>query len=227
MIKRKILEKIATFSTHPCFEDEYEADRSVADSTDADLVITTGSDADSSGDGKVVASSIDGEDELVDVVMKDSSPKSSPTIFNTRRPRFIKPESFLDPGLQNLFTIGFFSGTKELIPNGWQSVNDETIYPNINTRAPQQPETVEDEPRSEARSNNGLPRSESGDDDEYPSNGIMTTTRMAEESDEDDAAPPPVSKVSSLNLIAFMCSVSEIGLLQGQEKFFRGYLTRH
>jgi hypothetical protein len=36
---------------------------------DSDLVVTTASDADSSGDSKVNATSIDGEDELVDVTM--------------------------------------------------------------------------------------------------------------------------------------------------------------
>jgi ubiquitin carboxyl-terminal hydrolase 4/11/15 len=198
MIKRKILEKVATFSTHSCFEEEYDADRSVADSADTDLVITTGSDADSSGDGKVVANSIDGEDELVDVVMKESPAKSPATIFNTRRPKFLAPGTFLDPSLQNMFAVGFFSVAKEMIPTGWNVVDEDKIYPNINTRAPQQPEALEDEARSEAHSSNGLPRSESGEDDEYSSNGVTTATRMVEESDEDeDAAPPPVSKVSS------------------------------
>lgn len=200
MIKRKILEKIATFSTHPCFEEEYDADRSVADSADTDLVITTGSDADSSGDGKVVASSIDGEDELVDVVMKESPAKSPATTFNTRRPKFLTPGTFLDPSLQNMFTVGFFSIPKEMIPTGWNVIDEDKIYPNINTRAPQ-PEASEDEARSEAQSSNGLPQSESGEEDEYSSNGITTATRMVEESDEDEDAappPPPVSKVSSL-----------------------------
>lgn len=70
MIKRKILEKIATFSTSPEFD---EGDGSVSESADPDVVITTGSDADSSGGNKVAASSVDGDDELVDVTMKDSN----------------------------------------------------------------------------------------------------------------------------------------------------------
>jgi ubiquitin carboxyl-terminal hydrolase 4/11/15 len=53
-------------------DDEDEGDSSVADSGDADMVLTTSSDADSSGDSKVVANSVDGEDELVDVTMKDA-----------------------------------------------------------------------------------------------------------------------------------------------------------
>lgn len=195
MIKRKLLEKIATFSTHPSFEEEYDADRSVADSNDPDMVITTGSDADSSGDSKVVASSIDGEDELVDVVMKDTSLKTPFTGFNSRRPKFVSPGSFLEPAFQNMFSVGFFSTPKEMVPTGWLVVDDDKEFPNISTRVPQQPE-ADDEARSEAHSSNGIHRSDSGEDDEYPSNSDMAATRMAEESDEDEAVPPPVSKVS-------------------------------
>lgn len=68
------MEKIATFTTkYDVFEDD-DTNASTAESIDPDIVVTTGSDADSSGDGKVVATSIDGEDELVDVTM--SEPKS-------------------------------------------------------------------------------------------------------------------------------------------------------
>ena len=72
---------MATFSTSRVFEEEDDSDEanaSVADSIDPDLVLTTGSDADSSGGSKVVATSIDGEDELVDVTMKDSNGASEP-----------------------------------------------------------------------------------------------------------------------------------------------------
>lgn len=74
-IRRKILEKVGTFTTHPGFNvsDNEDIEEST-DSIDPDLVVTTASDADSSGDsGKVVASSIDGEDDVVDVTMKDSN----------------------------------------------------------------------------------------------------------------------------------------------------------
>lgn len=67
MIRRKILEKIATFTTsHEFEEDDDEASGSVADSLDPDTVITNGSD---SSDGKIAANSIDGEDGLVDISM--------------------------------------------------------------------------------------------------------------------------------------------------------------
>ena len=67
-IRRKILEKVATFTTWPEFArmDESES----ADSTDAEIV-NTSSDVDSAGDSNVVAKSVEGEEGLVDVTMKD------------------------------------------------------------------------------------------------------------------------------------------------------------
>ena len=62
-----MLEKVATFTTSQEFEDADEGDASVTESVDPDIVITNGSDADSSGGTKVVAHSVDGDDELVDV----------------------------------------------------------------------------------------------------------------------------------------------------------------
>ena len=74
MIRRKVLEKIATFTTHPDFvEEDDESNESVAESVDPDIVITTGSDADSSGGSKIVSNSIDGEEELVDVTMNGTT----------------------------------------------------------------------------------------------------------------------------------------------------------
>jgi ubiquitin carboxyl-terminal hydrolase 4/11 len=70
-IRRKILEKVATLTTHPAFhQDESETEDEeddLNDNIDPDLVVTTASDA--SGDSKVNANSIDGEDDVVDVTM--------------------------------------------------------------------------------------------------------------------------------------------------------------
>lgn len=68
-----MLEKIATFTTSQEFIEDDEADTSASDGVDPDTVFTTGSDADSAGGSKVVATSVDGEPELVDVAMKESN----------------------------------------------------------------------------------------------------------------------------------------------------------
>lgn len=71
MIRRKVLEMVAGFTTYPALHEDVVNDDS-GDGTDPDLVVTTASDADSSGDGKVSAMSVDGEDDVVDVSMKES-----------------------------------------------------------------------------------------------------------------------------------------------------------
>ena len=76
-IRRKILEKIATLTTYEGFDaEESECDDGGVESNDhvdPDFVITSASDAESSGDGKVLDKSIDGEEGLVDVTMKETN----------------------------------------------------------------------------------------------------------------------------------------------------------
>ncbi|KAN0095576.1 UCH domain containing protein [Hyaloscypha variabilis] len=214
-IKRKILEKVASFTTSDEFaedeEDIDEANASAADSVDPDIVLTTGSDADSSGGSKVVANSIDGEDELVDVTMKDSNgaPESTennahtsklsepakaskPPPFKQQRPKFVNPRSYLNPRLQNMFVIGYFAGSKEMIPSGWNVVDEDKNYPPISTRNPHVYQPIDED------SGNGFEDSragsESSEEGRYPSNGTSSafsnTTRMADESDEDEDSLP-------------------------------------
>ena len=81
MIRRKVLEKVATFSTHSEFGAE-EADPS--ENTDPELV-NASSDVDSGGDGKVVAKSVDSEEDIVDVTMGDASETQKPAVASETR----------------------------------------------------------------------------------------------------------------------------------------------
>lgn len=71
MIRKKVLEKVKTFTTRWFDWDDTESAASASESIDHDLVLTTGSDADSSGGNKIVAHSVDGEEGFVDVTMKE------------------------------------------------------------------------------------------------------------------------------------------------------------
>jgi len=102
VIKRKILEKVATFSSHSLFHSDDEASDSLADSIDPDIVLTTGSDADSSGDSKVVATSIDGEDGLVDVTMKGTNGVSDSKENSVKSAKPVEKEKSLYKGPSNL-----------------------------------------------------------------------------------------------------------------------------
>ncbi len=63
--------RVASFSHWSEFSrtEEPETD----DNMDTDLVTATASDADSSGDLKIVAKSVEGEDDIVDVIMKKAT----------------------------------------------------------------------------------------------------------------------------------------------------------
>lgn len=70
IIRRKILEKVATFSTWPALSGQHQDD--ATEHTDSDQMLVTTSDVDSSGDAAVTAQSVEGEDDLVDVSMQDN-----------------------------------------------------------------------------------------------------------------------------------------------------------
>jgi ubiquitin carboxyl-terminal hydrolase 4/11/15 len=70
MIRRKVLEKVATFTTWPKLSCLYSAEPT--EKLDQDQSAVTSSDVESSGDGMVTASSVEGEEDMVDVTMQDA-----------------------------------------------------------------------------------------------------------------------------------------------------------
>lgn len=70
VIRRKILEKVATFTTYSPLS--YLHDGEPTESSDLEPSLINASDADSSGDGRVIAKSVEGEDDIVDVSMQDA-----------------------------------------------------------------------------------------------------------------------------------------------------------
>ncbi|KAI9639992.1 hypothetical protein NHQ30_011551 [Ciborinia camelliae] len=197
-IKRKILEKVATFTTWAPLNNEDDRS-SASESIDPDLVITTGSDADSSGDSKFVAHSLDGEDEFVDVAMKDSNSVPGPVeklpsaplkTFDTRRPKWVDPEAFLLPELQNIFDVCYVPGIKGHMPTGWNDHFDTDVYKRISERNPQVPQMNDDDTSygyDAINSRAGSISSKSSREGSDDVNGfIPAPTRMNEESSDDD-----------------------------------------
>ncbi|OAA74109.1 Metalloenzyme, LuxS/M16 peptidase-like, metal-binding protein [Cordyceps fumosorosea ARSEF 2679] len=193
-IQRKILEKIATFSTWSKLANEDEAD-----GTDMDMVAT--SDADSAGDVKVAAKSVEGEDDLVDVTMKDAGTASTgqPALlkrFNTTRPKFVGASTPLSPSLKNLIELKYFVNRGDkAIPTGWQVADNNTMLPSLLDRM--LPTSDKDEESATPESSNGdgsenEKENENEDEMENGRNGDdgaskeLVPTRMTEESSEED-----------------------------------------
>ncbi|KAH8805658.1 ubiquitin carboxyl-terminal hydrolase-like protein [Xylogone sp. PMI_703] len=215
IIRRKVLEKVATFTTHPAFsQDDDDITDSGNDSVDPDTVLTSVSDADSSGDGKVVASSVDGEEELVNVTMKDTNkvresiePRDSNLSkridlpfrrnkdkLNKRRPKFMAPGSYLEPEMQNMFELCYFSGQREMIPTGWTAVDETKTFPRLSSRnpVPPPPTAAEEELENDYDMTNGRATSETSDEDEKPAENLANTRMTEESSEEEDQVSLPV-----------------------------------
>ncbi|CAK7263699.1 hypothetical protein SEPCBS119000_000615 [Sporothrix epigloea] len=244
LIRRKILEKVASFSTWPEFakaenptqasststsnstsnstsastEDSSEESHrdDATDATDNDLGVTSVSDVDSAGDSKVIAKSVEGEEDMVDVTMDDAAAAApaapaTPTAteqaadaskilytYNRRRPKWVTdPSLFLEGELQNLFEMGYFGDNSNIIPIEWSSNTREKFYPSLHSRVPQPLATPK---LSSASRDDASPdpwESAGGTDNESSSPGDVASpahntapspklTRMADESDEGD-----------------------------------------
>ncbi|KAK3939915.1 hypothetical protein QBC46DRAFT_436430 [Diplogelasinospora grovesii] len=222
VIRRKVLEKVATFSTWTEFSAADESDGS--ETTDPEMV-NTASDADSSGDAKVVAKSVEGEEDIVDVTMKDASdgPKAATRSssgpakecsrllkqFKNKRPKWVNPLEFLDPQFQNLFELSYYHETGTVLPTGWQSVQEDNSLPRLSTR---QPKPVLSD--VEMRSPGAWDGSDESGSDEVAHLPPNQQTRMADEdesSEEDDSPLPKVANVPRVNGHNFKNQVSGRG----------------
>lgn len=94
-----------------------------------------------------------------------------------------------------MFSLGYFSTSKELIPTGWNAVDEEKVYPTLSSRVPQPQredsiDSFEDGPAGSD--------SDEGNNFRRGSGGYSEQTRMNDESSEEDelAAAPSVPRVS-------------------------------
>ncbi|CAK7212366.1 hypothetical protein SBRCBS47491_001439 [Sporothrix bragantina] len=247
VIRRKILEKVASYSTWAEFtkaenptqapstnvsnstnasasaEDSSEESHGddATDATDNDLGVTSASDVDSAGDSKVIAKSVEGEEDMVDVTMDDAATaapvaNAAPVTteqavdqskvlytYNRRRPKWVTdPSLFLAGELQNLFEMGYYDDNNSIIPIKWSSHADEKSYPSLRSRMPRAPSAAKrsssdrdmDSPGPWESAGNTDNESSQGDDASPTEDAAQSSelTRMADESDDDpDSAVPP------------------------------------
>ncbi|GAO13887.1 uncharacterized protein UV8b_03877 [Ustilaginoidea virens] len=198
-IQRKVLQKVATFSTWSKFRDDFNPD--TCDGADGDVVVTASSDADSSGDSKVAANSVEGEDDMVDITMKDATDgtykrntnaASQSKIlrhFNTVAPKWAHPGTFLNADLQNLFELCYFRNDSDgPVPTGWSSVDNTRSLPKLSDRIREPSLKDGDQPSPESWNSAGSGNDESAGE-EYEAAPESTATRMVEESSGEDTPP--------------------------------------
>ena len=123
-------------------------------------------------------------------LLPNSPPVSILKKFSTQRPRWVDPEEFLDPRLQNLFEMGYFTDLRSgdgAMATGWSGVEDNKIYPKLSSRLPEPETPIDDDAQSTGEWTNGN-ASDNESVSEEGSTDVPTQTRMADESSEDEVA---------------------------------------
>ncbi len=144
-ILQKVLAKVETMTTRDFLrEDHGSVNDSAPEDSDTVLMAT---DEDSSSDSKVQAKSLESEDGMIDISMRDAGEESQISPTNPGNPAapkpkplapMLKPGNFITPDVRNLFEMKYFSSGSEIIPTGWSTLQDENKdYPTIASRMPE------------------------------------------------------------------------------------------
>jgi hypothetical protein len=117
---------------------------------------------------------------------------------------------FCPPELQNLFDLGYFKGSKEMVPTGWQEVDEDKTYPTLASRNPQLQQATEEDFEM-TNGHNGSEISDEDDNLDGTQNAYSTKTRMNDESSEDELSRPATTSRVSLDpiLMMFVCSIPQ------------------
>lgn len=200
MIRRKVLQRVQNLTTweiRPDGEESTSSPDAGEESTDQDMVVTTASDV-SSGDRNVAANSVSGDEELVDITMKDPSAPPSPKASNdTKKPKLpgqTPPPRWLDPSVpltpyEQCFSISVWKDDKHLLPHGINAISLDRDYPSIldRVRKPEPEEVIEvEEPITSAADDADAIGSPVSEEDSDVAQLGESVTRMNDESSEDD-----------------------------------------
>ncbi|QMW29025.1 hypothetical protein G4B84_004360, partial [Aspergillus flavus NRRL3357] len=177
----KVLGRAATMTTRDFLNEEVLGEeQQEATQEDSDTVVMNDDDA-QSADSKIKTSSVDGEDGMVDVSMRDAdsaSQNGAPLSGSSIPARF-----------RDLFELKIMKGN-EPVPLGWSSVEDNKEYPKMSFRIKTKPVTPPEE----------------SDETSDPADSKAAESGSASGSDADNSAevsrtPAPVARVQIRPLV--------------------------
>ncbi|KAI9723333.1 MAG: hypothetical protein M1812_001216 [Candelaria pacifica] len=124
-ILRKLLAKVDTMTTKDILHVADMTTGKMGGHEDFDTILNAEEDADSSSESRIKTNSVDGEDGFVDVSMKENSDSShgSRGQRNFQEQHGVGPHA-IQPELRNLFVMKYFSSSSEMVPLGWNTLND-------------------------------------------------------------------------------------------------------
>jgi ubiquitin carboxyl-terminal hydrolase 4/11 len=135
-VLRKLLGSVANMTTLPILnDDDGDSISNMATPEDSDTLVMNDDDTTSS-DSHVKVESVEGEDGLVDVSMKDVGDvaQTSTARSHTTIPSVLQPGSFIPPKLQNLFVMKVYKSDVEAIPLGWNNLEENKELVSISER---------------------------------------------------------------------------------------------
>ncbi|PYH94626.1 UCH-domain-containing protein [Aspergillus ellipticus CBS 707.79] len=118
---RKVLSQVASMTTRDILNEQNMIE---ANQEDSDTVVMNEDDAESA-DSKIKTASVDGEEGMVDVSMRDTEDSQSDGPA--------RPESTIPPNLRSLFEMKIFK-SNEVVPSGFSSLDDHKEYPRMSFR---------------------------------------------------------------------------------------------
>ncbi|KAE8147670.1 hypothetical protein BDV25DRAFT_159842 [Aspergillus avenaceus] len=133
-IHGKVLVGASTMTSCDFLNEEVLGDSQEASQEDSDTVVMNDDDA-KSADSKIKTASVDGEDGMVDVSMRDADSASQGS-----KPGVARSESAIPSRFRDLFELKIMKGN-EPVPLGWSSVEDNKEYPKMSFRIKTKPAT--------------------------------------------------------------------------------------
>ena len=208
-ILRKVLARVENTTTRDFLredlgsQDGHEGDNDSA-TEDSDTVVMHTDEADSSTDSGVQSKSLESEDGMIDISMRDGEDAAPPKPISLEsRPLapVLRPGAFIAPGLRSLFEMRYIpSNGTEMIPTGLTTLSDESK--NYSTIASRQPEPSRGAPIrsrtsvmeriSERQLAESPPTSDEDADDVPPATQALT---QAQDSGDDSDGLPEVAEL--------------------------------
>ena len=134
-VLRKVLGNVANMTTLPILKDSGAITSNVNTPEDSDTILMNDDDTISS-DSHVKVESVEGEDGLVDVSMKDAGDSAQPPAQHSQSSvsSVLRPGSFIPAELQNLFEMKIYKSDFDTIPLGWSNLDETRELVSISER---------------------------------------------------------------------------------------------
>ncbi|KAK8231847.1 hypothetical protein HDK77DRAFT_430364 [Phyllosticta capitalensis] len=173
-ILRKVLGRVANMTTRDIFAEEDSSSQIFGTRTGSDTVMTTEEDASSVTDPRVKASSVEGDESIVDVSMTEAPETGKETNEDvtmheqTPETSVLQSGTFIGPGLRRLFSLKYLKPGDGIVPTGWSGL-DSREPSTIESRMPMSQSrrsSIQSDASQESKSSSGGPRDDSPESEE-------------------------------------------------------------